>query len=208
MNRVIAMLFSVAMVAMPLGAASVDLGVWVVSPEFQGDNRIDDASDIEINFDEEIGFAGTASILWTSGFSTELGIYRFSSDGSMDIGGVLDESIDLGQLDVMPVTLTLRAHFGGERVDFYVGAGGAWVTFDDLESDALRLGGVESIKVDDEATWLANAGLSIHLTRSLRLGLDVKYIDLETSATDNIGRDEVELELDPLLVSAGVMYRF
>ncbi len=208
MNRVIAMFFSMAVAAMPLSAASVDFGLWVVSPSLQGDNRINDASDLEINFDEDIGGAVTAAILWSPGISTELGIYRFSADGSLDIGGILNDSIDLGKLDVTPITLTMRAHFGGERFDFYVGGGGAYVTFNDLRSDELRLGGVESIEVDDEATWLANAGFSYHLTGKLRLGLDAKWIDLDTTAIDDLGLDRVKLELDPLLISVGVIYRF
>ncbi|HUF17701.1 MAG TPA: OmpW family outer membrane protein [Thermoanaerobaculia bacterium] len=208
MNRVIAMFFSMALAALPLCAQSVDFGLWAVSPELQGDNRIDDASDLEINFDEEIGWAVTADIFWTPRLSTEVGIYSFSADGSLDIGGILDDSINLGALDIVPITLTLRAHFGGERFDFYVGAGGAYATFDDLESDELRLGGVEFIEIDDEFTWLANAGLSIRLTQSLRLGIDAKWIPLEVTAIDNLGLDEVELELDPLLISGGVIFRF
>lgn len=207
MNRVIAILFSVAVAAMPLSAQNVDFGLWAVSPELQGDTRIDEASDIGINFDEEIGWALTADYFWTPRLSTELGVYSFSADGSLDIG-VLDESVNLGPLDIVPVTLTLRAHFGGEAFDFYIGAGGAYATFEDLESDDLLLGGVEFIEIDDELTWLANAGLSIRLTQSLRLGLDAKWIPLETTAIDNLGRDEVDLELDPLLISGGVIFRF
>lgn len=207
MNRVVAICFSMTMATMTLSAQNVDLGLWAVSPELQGDTRIDETSDIGINFDEEIGWGLSVDYFWTPRLSTELGVYSLSADGSLDIG-VLDESVNLGSLDVVPVTLTLRAHFGGEAFDFYVGAGGAYALFEDLHSDELRLGGVDFIEIDDEFTWLANAGLSIRLTQSLRLGLDAKWIPLETTAIDNLGRDEVDLELDPLLLSGGVIFRF
>ena len=207
MNRTIGTLFLMAMVAMPLSAQNVDIGLWAVSPELQGTTVIDEDSDIGIDFDEEIGFGATVDYFWTPRISTELGVYSFSADGTLNIG-VLDDTVDLGQLDVLPVTLALRAHFGGDAFDFYVGAGGAYATFEDLNSDELLAGGVDRIEIDDEFTWLANAGLSIRLTQSLRLGLDVKYFPLETPAVDNLDRDEVDLELDPLLLSGGVIFRF
>lgn len=207
MNRVITILFLMALIAMPLSAQNVDIGLWAVSPDLQGTTRIDEASDTGIDFDEEIGWGLSVDYFWTPRISTELAVYSFSADGTLNIG-VLDDSVNLGKLDVLPATLTLRAHFGGDAFDFYVGAGGAYATFEDLTSDELLLGGVERIEVDDEFTWLANAGLSIRLTQSLRLGLDVKYFPLETPAIDNLGRDEVELELDPLLLSGGLILRF
>ena len=207
MNRVLAMFFSMAMVAMPLSAASVDLGLWVVVPELQGSNRID-ASGVEIKLDEKIGLAGTASVLWTSGLSTEVGIYSFSTDGSLRGGLAGGNSVDLGELDALPITLTMRGHFGGERVNFYVGGGGAYVRFDDFSSEALRLAGVERIQIDDEATWLANAGASFHLSKNLRIGIDLKYFPVKIRRVQLPSRERVDLELDPLLLSGGVIYRF
>ena len=207
MNRVIAMFFSMAMVAMPLSAASVDLGLWVVIPELQGSNR-NDASGVEIDLDEEIGLAGTASVIWTSGLSTEVGIYSFSADGSLRSGGAGVDSVDLGEVGALPITLTMRGHFGGEQVNFYVGGGGAYVRFDDFSSDDLRLAGVERIQIDDQATWLANAGVSFHLKKNLRIGIDLKYFPVKVRRVQLPSRERVDLELDPLLLSGGVIYRF
>lgn len=208
MNRAVAMIFSMAVVAMPLNAQNVDFGLWAVSTTLQGENRVDEAADIEINFDEEIGWGVTADIFWSPRISTEVGVYGIEAGGSLDLGGILDESIDLGSLDIVPITLTLRAHLGGDRFDFYGGAGGVYAMFDDLQSDDLRLVGVESIEIDDEFTWLLNAGASIRLTDGLRIGIDAKWIPLEAEGINDLGTDAVPLELDPLMISGGLIFRY
>lgn len=208
MNRFVASLFSAALIAAPLSAQNVDFGIWATSTTLQGDNLIDEDADIEIELDENIGWGGTVDVFWGSTFSTELGVYGFDADGAIRIGGPLDETIDLGSLDVMPITLTLRAHFGGERFEGYVGAGGAFVTFDNLESDDLLLVGIDSIDIDDETTWLANAGFSVGITGRLRVGVDAKWIPLEALGVDNLGNEEVPIELDPLMLSGGLIWRF
>lgn len=206
MFRTLAVLFSAAIMSAPLAAQSVDFGIWANSTILQGDNRVDDVSDVEIDFDEEIGWGASVDLFWTPRFSTELAAYSVEAGGSMNIG-ILDEQIDLGTLNVTPVTLTLRAHFGGDRADFYAGAGGAWAMFDDLQSADLEIVGVDAIEIDDEFTWLVNAGTSIRLTQSLRIGADAKWIPLEATGVDTAIGDAVPLELDPLVLSVGLIWR-
>ncbi|MBW3564832.1 MAG: porin family protein [Acidobacteria bacterium] len=206
MRRVGILLISAAMASAPVLAQDVDLAVWGVSHTFQGDNRIDDVNDIDIEFDENIGFGLTGDLHWTDLFSTEIGVYALDADGTLNLG-FLDERIDLGSLDVMPVTATLRAHFGTDRFDVYVGAGGAWVMFDDLSSVDLREGGTEFIEIDDELTWLANAGLTFWLNEGFGIGVDAKWIALEADTLSDTG-EAIPLELDPLMISGGLILRF
>lgn len=207
MKRVLVTLFSLAMAAIPLSAQNVDFGVWATSTTLQGDTVIDEANDIAIGFDEEIGFGATADVFWGRHFSTEVGVYAFEAEGEMELG-FLDETISLGSLDITPATLMLRAHFGSDRFDVYAGAGGAYVAFGDLESEDLLAGGTESVSIDDETTWAANLGVSIGVTGNFRIGLDAKWIALEGTAIDDEELEELDLELDPLLLSVGLMWRF
>lgn len=206
MKRAVILLFCAAIAATPLSAQGVDIGLWAVSTTLQGDNAIDDVNSIEINFDENVGYGVTADIGWTERWSTEIGVYGFDADGSLDLG-FLDESIDLGSLDVQPITATLRYHFGGDRVDFYLGGGAAYALFQDLKSDDLRAGGTELIEIDDELTWLANIGLSIQITEGFAIGIDGKWIPLEADTLSNNG-EELTLELDPVMISGGILLRF
>lgn len=207
MKRAVLLLLSIAVTAIPLSAQGVDIGLWAVHTTLQGENRIDEVDDVSIEFDENIGYGVTADIAWNNLLSTEIGVYGFDADGSINLG-FLDETVDLGSLDVMPVTLTLRAHFGGDRFDGYVGAGAAYAMFENLRSDDLAFGGTEFIEIDEELTWLANAGFSVRLGEGFALGLDAKWIPLEADAIDDQGIEELTLELDPLMISAGLILRF
>ena len=207
MKRAVLLLFCAAMAGFPLYAQTrVDIGVWAVSPHIQGDNVIDDVNDIEIDFDEDVGYGVTGDVWWTDRWSTEVGIYGFNARGTQRIG-FLDETLDLGDLDVQPVTATLRFHLGGDRFDFYLGAGGAYVLFQDLTSDELRLVGTERVEIDDETTWLADAGLTFQISENFALGLDAKWISLEVDTVSDAG-EELTLDLDPLLISGGILMRF
>ncbi len=207
MKRTVLLLLSIAMIALPL-AAEVDLGLWAVQTSFEGENTLDDIGEVVVNFDENVGYGLTADIYWTPRISTEIGVYGIDADASLVLGGIIDEIVDLGSLDVMPITLTLRAHFGGDRFDGYIGAGAVYAMIDDLESADLRLGGTEFIEIDDEFTWLANAGFSIRIAGGFRLGVDAKWIPLEVDTIDDQGFDEIPFELDPLMISAGLILRF
>lgn len=205
MKRAAVLLFLLTLAAVPL-SAQVDFGLWAVSTTLQGSNDVDDVNDISIEFDENIGYGVTADIWWGDRISTELGVYGIDADGSIEVG-FLDETIDLGSLDVMPVTATLRFHFGGDRFDGYIGAGGVYALFEDLRSDDLMTGGTEYVEIDDTLSWLANAGFVVRFSEGFGIGVDAKWIPLDADTVDNFG-EELTLELDPLMISGGVVLRF
>lgn len=206
MKKISVILVGLMLAAAPAAAQNVDLGLWATNLNIS-DTVFDGADDVRLQFDENWGFGVTADIGWGRWLSTEIGLYDLDADGVLAIGGFLEENIDTGRLQMMPVTLTLRAHFGGDRFDGYVGAGLAYVMIDDLESPDLDLIGTRVIEVDDVTTWLANAGFSFRVTRGIALGVDAKWISLTADTTSNLG-EEFELELDPLLISAGIIFRF
>lgn len=206
MKRAALIVTIAALTTLPALAQQIDWGVWAVSATLQGDNLVDPEQRIEINFDENVGAAVTGDIRWGGFLSTEIGIYAFDADGTIDLG-VLDEQIDLGTFNVTPITATLRAHFGSGAVDFYVGAGAAYVLLDDLISDDLSSLGTEIVEVDDEVTWLANAGLGWWFSDAFGVGIDAKWIGLEADTLSDTG-EELQLELDPLMISGGLLLRF
>lgn len=191
--------------ALPVSAQKIDWGVWVSSATLQGNNEIDEVEDIEIELDENVGYGVSADIYWGDLVSTELAVYGLDADGAIRLG-FLDEEIDLGSFEYTPITATVRAHFGSGALDFYIGAGAAHVLFDDFDSADLRELGTAPIAVDDETTWLGNIGLKWQFGSEFGLGVDAKWISLEADTVSATG-EEITLELDPLVISAGFHLR-
>lgn len=95
----------------------------------------------------------------------------------------------------------------------YVGAGINYTLFyNEKASDALE-GAVGTTKVhmSDSFGWAAQAGVDIDLTDKIFLNLDVKYIDIDTTArlsTTAAGVQKVRVHLDPLVFGVGVGMKF
>jgi outer membrane protein len=64
--------------------------------------------------------------------------------------------------------------------------------------------------MNDSFGWAAQAGVDVDLTRKVFLNLDVKYIDIDTTArlqTTAVGTQQVKLHLDPFVVGVGLGFR-
>jgi outer membrane protein len=62
----------------------------------------------------------------------------------------------------------------------------------------------------DSFGWAAQAGVDVDITPKVFLNLDVKYIDIDTSArlrTTAIGTQNVKINLDPLVFGVGLGLR-
>lgn len=115
---------------------------------------------------------------------------------------------------VLPPTLTAQYHFLPDApVRPYVGAGVNYTLF--YSEDAS--GGLEStvgktkVHMSDSFGWAAQAGVDIDLNDRLFLNIDVKYIDIDTTArlsTTAAGVQKVHVDLDPLVFGVGVGMRF
>jgi outer membrane protein len=115
---------------------------------------------------------------------------------------------------VLPPTLTAQYHFNPtSAVRPYVGAGVNYTIFwNEKASGSLEAAvGETRVKMDDSFGWAAQAGVDIDLTPKVFLNLDVKYIDIDTTAklyTTAAGRQSVKLGIDPLVFGIGVGTRF
>jgi outer membrane protein len=122
----------------------------------------------------------------------------------------------LGELaDVMalPPTLTLQYHFNpGGKFRPYVGVGVNWTIFYSEDASSALVGalGPTSVKVDDSVGVAYQAGFDIALSDRWFLNADVKYIQIDTTATLNSGGviNTVDIDLDPIVAGVGVGFRF
>ncbi len=191
----------VALCSAPVFAQSGELGLWVAASQV-GDTRDDEAN---LEFDNGLGF-GVSLNNYFGNLSVEVGATALSQSG--EISSDAFEDIDAGDLDIIPITATLQFHFLKESgFSPYIGGGAAYILADDLDSDEfIEVGPIE---IEDEFTWVLQAGANINLSPSFAIGLDAKYISYTPGAAPEENReDELDLDLNPLIFSAGVKFRW
>lgn len=117
--------------------------------------------------------------------------------------------------DVMalPPTLTLQYHFNPNgKIRPYAGVGVNYTIFYDEDASASLIGAVgpTAIDVDDSVGVAFQFGVDFALTERWFLNADVKYIQIDTTATLNSGGtiNTVNVDLDPIVAGIGVGMRF
>ncbi|HEX8251739.1 MAG TPA: OmpW family outer membrane protein [Thermoanaerobaculia bacterium] len=209
-------IIAVATLVFPLALSAQtrqnELGFFVSSSQFDS-TRIEDDEldfDVELDFDENIGFGVSYNRYWTNQLSTEFAAQRLGGDIQVSlVDGPTSITVDAGEIELTAFSGTLQWHFGGAgRFDPYIGGGLAYVTGDvdvlaDPEEDPEA---TENVELENETTWLANAGVNFRITDALSIGADAKYIAYEPEAE---GDDSGEsLDVNPLVFSAGIKFRF
>ncbi len=114
--------------------------------------------------------------------------------------------IDLGDVTLLPPTLTLQYHFNPEgQYRPYVGAGVNYTYFfnEDLPSGSA----LSTIEYDSSFGLAAQAGIDIALQDEWFLNLDVKYIDIDTDVVID-GAVTADVQIDPVVFGVGFGRRF
>lgn len=114
---------------------------------------------------------------------------------------------------VLPPTLTLQYHFlPRNSVRPYVGAGINWTIFYSEETkDNLNTAiGDTTIDLSNSFGWAVQAGIDIDITEKFFFNVDVKFVDINTTATLTTGTliNTEEVDLDPIIVGVGFGFRF
>ncbi|MDQ1231561.1 OmpW family protein [Sphingomonas sp. SORGH_AS_0879] len=148
--------------------------------------------------------------------TNHLGFELIASTTKHSVSGVRGTTGSIGKLAstwVLPPTLTAQYHFMPTRhVRPYVGAGVNYTIFwNESASDGLQAAvGPTKVHLKDSIGWAAQAGVDMDITRRVFLNLDIKYIDIDTTARlDNaaLGRQRVNVSLDPLVFGIGLGVR-
>ena len=201
----IALIFVVS--AAPLSAQdrSLEIAVWGSSVQMQGSNSFEDGFETELESGTGLGL--TTGIFVTNRLSVEAGVFVLSSDAALDFDGV--DQLSLGSIDLVPITLGAQFHFLGQsRFDPSIGGGVAYVMAEDLESADLTGVGLGAIELDDEVTLYVNGGLGFQFTPSIGVALDARYIPYKPVSASSVTGAEEDLDLSPLILSAGIRFRF
>lgn len=209
---------SLALVCAPVSAQNLEVIGWYGWMDLTGDAQLEntdigDLDDIDIDFDSETGFGAGVNLFIGNRLSLQASIYRFEPEAAATAGDVL-ANFALGQLEVIPVSLIAQFHLApGSRIDPYAGIGVGYVLLDDIESvDDLELIDIDRVELEDDYGLVYNAGVNIGLgSMFLALNLDAKYIPVDSGATAVFlagPGQETEIEVNPLILSAGLSLRF
>jgi outer membrane protein len=119
---------------------------------------------------------------------------------------------------VLPPTVTVQYHvFPEARIRPYVGAGINYTAFlwNDATSALEAAVGPVDVDMDNSWNWAAQAGVDIDIGNGWYFNLDVKYIDVEGTASLLIKNGplggsslRVDVDVDPFLAGGGIGYRF
>ncbi len=139
--------------------------------------------------------------------------HNVSFETAAPIAGLTD-GLDLFDTWVLPPTVTLQYHFlPDNNIRPYVGLGVNYTAFlgDDATPELEAL--VGPVNVDTDHSWglAAQVGVDITVKDNWFVNFDLKYIDIDTTATlqtGPLGRLRVNVDVDPIIFGAGIGYRF
>jgi outer membrane protein W len=166
---------------------------------------------LNVEFDGDLGYGLSANIFWGNRISTEFGISRVEPEPRFRTRAVNITGPD--SIEMMPITAVVQFHLAPNGViDPYIGAGAAYVLFNDVDSIGdLDDAGVSRIDFEDDAGLVVNAGLSLRFSPRLALNVDGKYVPVSSSATATYvtgPASETDIDINPVMFSAGLQFRF
>ena len=136
-------------------------------------------------------------------------VLLFAQHG-VELDGVLNNA-EVGETMIFPPILTLQYHFDSfNGIKPYVGAGVQFIHFFD---ESAELAGYSDFEIDSAFGFSLQGGVDVELGGGWYAGADVRYTWLETEATlthatNPAANLRTDFDLDPLIVSAHVGYRF
>jgi outer membrane protein len=145
-----------------------------------------------------------------------IGFELIAATSKHSVSGVTGTTGSIGKLAstwVLPPTLTAQYHFMPEaKVRPYLGAGLNYTLFySEKASSAFEAAaGNTNVHLKSSFGWAAQAGVDIDLNSKMFLNLDIKYIDIRTTArltTEDLGTQRVKVDLNPIVVGVGVGFR-
>lgn len=146
------------------------------------------------------------SYFFTDNIAAEL--IAASTRHELRANGTAVGTLDVGSVWVLPPTLTLQYHFFPHaQVSPYVGAGINGTFFYGTSANGPV---VKSLSLDNSVGAAVQVGVDVNVTGHWFANVDVKQIFLSTTAHLNtaVGPVTAKTSLNPLVIGAGVGYRF
>ena len=120
--------------------------------------------------------------------------------------GTAAGDIDLGDVTLLPPTLTLQYHFNPEgTVRPYAGAGINYTHF--FNEDLPNGSALSTIDYDASFGLAVQAGVDFDMGNDWFFNVDAKYIDINTDVTID-GAITADVDIDPVIIGLGFGRRF
>ncbi|HVT03118.1 MAG TPA: OmpW family outer membrane protein [Thermoanaerobaculia bacterium] len=171
----------------------------------------DRTEDIRVAFDSKVGYGLALNVFVSPHLSAEFGASVVEPDARFV--SVLDPASGTrSKLRMIPFTGVLQLHLGAASFDPYIGAGVAYVTFDQVK-DVGDLDNVNIHQIDfkNDYGYAGNVGFNFELNKNLALNVDAKYVPLRSGVRVSFaGSDSTrsDVKINPLIISAGLGLRF
>jgi outer membrane protein len=193
-----ALLFAATASAQDKGSRWVNIGAHVVDP------KSDNGSLAGGTLDATVGDSIRPSVMVEYFVAKNLGIevlaaWPFRHD--VELNGV-----EAATADQLPPTVSVQYHFNGEgKVSPYLGVGLNYTLFFSEETRGPLAG--TDLELDSSIGLAAHAGLNFSIGERWSLGVDARWIDIDTDVSVN-GADVGTVEIDPLVYGAYLRTRF
>ncbi|MBB3189811.1 OmpW/AlkL family protein [Halomonas cerina] len=184
--------------ALAYGVGDLYTRVGVAKVEPKSDNG-DILGGVDVDVDDDSAFAFTLGYRFTDKLGVEL-LAAEPFDHNFQVEGVTG-----GSVEHLPPTLTVQYYPLGSteaRVQPYAGIGVNYTRFDDESLDAPL-----SVEFDDSWGAAGQLGVDLLIDEHWALNAAAWYLDIDSDIT--IGDNEAgEVEIDPVVVMAGLSFRF
>ncbi|WP_280546525.1 OmpW family outer membrane protein [Halomonas sp. 11-S5] len=192
--------FTASTQAFAYGAGDFFTRVGVAKVEPKSDNGELTADNLEIDVEDDSAFAFTLGYRFTD----KLGVELLAAEPFDHNFNIADGAVT-GSTDHLPPTLTVQYYpLGGTaaRVQPYAGIGVNYTTFSDEE-----IVGGGDLELDDSWGAAGQLGVDLLIDDHWALNAAAWYLDIDTDASLD-GDDIGTVEIDPVVVMAGLSFRF
>ena len=160
-----------------------------------------------IGGDVEIGKSFIPELDFTYYFTENIAAELILGTANHDVKAVNTAlgNVNLGDVWLLPPTLTLQYHFNISDFKPYVGAGVNYTIFYNADP-----GAVVDVDYENGFGYALQLGFDYDLDDTWFLNIDAKYIGLSTDVSVNAGIATVpaEVDINPLLIGFGIGMRF
>jgi len=124
--------------------------------------------------------------------------------------GTVLGNLNLGEVSLLPPTLTLQWHFMPNcLIDPYLGSGINYTIFYGVDSGPIA----QHIEYENSFGGVIQAGLNFNFTDHWHINLDVKKVWIDTDVTVRTNSNSVvdlktSVDIDPWIFGLGIGYRF
>jgi outer membrane protein W len=163
-----------------------------------------------INFDGKTGYGAGVNIFFGNRISLAVDAVEVRRKSTLKpIPLITTASFSAGSSRMTTLSSVLQFHFiPSGTIDPYIGAGAAYVLFDNVNGRGNL--NVSSIDFKDDVGLALNGGIAFRITPHIALTADGKYVPLKSSAKAVYasGSTTAKVKVNPVIFSGGLTLRF